>query len=63
MQLYQFLGDNVDLIQYVSHESIGRKTQDHHWFPLMALKYRVVSGGEILSRHYEAAIADLAISP
>ena len=38
----QFIGDNVDLRQYVSHETIDRKGQDHHWFHLMAVKDRVV---------------------
>ena len=39
----QFIGDNVDLTQKASHETVERKKQDHHWFHLMAVKDRVVA--------------------
>lgn len=34
----QFTGDNVDLTQKASHETVQRKMQEHHWFHLMAVK-------------------------
>ena len=39
----QFIGDNVDLTQKASHETVERKKQDHHWFHLIAVKDRVVA--------------------
>ncbi len=39
----QFIGDNVDLTQKVSHETAERKKQEHHWFHLMAVKGHVVA--------------------
>ena len=39
----QFIGDNVDLTQKASHETVERKKHDHHSFHLMAVKDRVVA--------------------
>ena len=42
----QFIGDNVDLTQKASHQTVERKKQDYHWFHLMAVKDRVVAEDE-----------------
>ena len=39
----QFIEDNVDLTQEVSHEVAKRKKKEHHWFHLIAVKDRVVA--------------------
>ena len=42
----QFIGDNIDITQKASHETVERKKQGHYWFRLMAVKDRVVAEDE-----------------
>ena len=35
---YQIIGDNVDIHQRASHQSMERRDTDHHWFHLYAVK-------------------------
>ena len=38
---YQVIGDNVDLHQRTSHQSMKRKDKDHHWFQMYAVRDRI----------------------
>lgn len=40
----QIIGDNVDLRQKPSHQTLDRRGRDHHWFHMVAVKDRVVAG-------------------
>jgi hypothetical protein len=38
----QIIGDNVDIRQKPSHQTLERRGKDHHWFHMVAVKDRVV---------------------
>ena len=56
---YQIIGDNVDLHQTPTHQSVERKARDHHWFHLYAARDRIT--GAHLSN--DSPIADIATIP
>lgn len=39
---FQIIGDNVDLHQRATHQSMERRDKDHHWFNLYAARDSVV---------------------
>ena len=41
---FQIIGDNVDLRQKPTHQTLNRRGKDHHWFHMVVVKDRVVSG-------------------
>ena len=41
----QMIGDNVDLRQLPSHQTLERRSKDHHWFHMVAVRDRAVGGG------------------
>ena len=57
---FQIIGDNVDLYQKPSHQSISRRAKDHHWFHIAAVKDRVISRG-IPQCHSQADISTLPL--
>ena len=42
---YQIIGDNVDLHQRASYQTMDLRDSDHHWFHLYAVKDRVTGIG------------------
>lgn len=54
---YQIVGDNVDLHQTPTHQSVERKARDHHWFHLYAARDRIT--GAHLSN--DSPITDIAL--
>ena len=41
LELYQFIGDNVDLKQKASQQTLDSTGADHHWFHMCAVLDRV----------------------
>lgn len=41
MPTFRLVGDNCDLHQKASHQTLSKRDQDHHWFNLYAVKDRV----------------------
>ena len=58
---FQIIGDNVDLQQKPSHQSVNRKCKEHHWFQIMAVRNRV-SGAHLPNDHPKADIQSLHLS-
>ena len=44
LPMFRIIGDNVDLRQKPSHQTLDRCGKDHHWFHMVAVKDRVVTG-------------------
>ena len=57
---FQIIGDNVDLRQHPSHQTLERRNQDHHWFHLMAVRDRV-SAGDISVTDPTVLVKDLGL--
>ncbi len=38
---FRIVGDNCDLHQKASHQTLSRRNQDHHWFNMYAVNDRV----------------------
>lgn len=47
---FQIIGDNVDLRQKSSHQTLTSRGKDHHWFHIVAVKDRVVEGDISVTR-------------
>ena len=62
---YQIIGDNVDLHQRASHQTMDRRDSDHHWFHLYAVKDRVTGIGlpNSLASTAEPALSLVSWSP
>lgn len=56
----QIIGDNVDLRQNPSHQTLDRRGKDHHWFHMVAVKDRVVAG-DISVTEPTALVKDLQL--
>lgn len=56
---YQIIGDNVDLHQRASHQSMDRRNNDHHWFHLYAVKDRITG----IDLPNDSPVADVAHLP
>ena len=55
------MGDNCDLHQKPTHETLARRAQDHHWFNLYAVKDRV-QGLHLADDRPIASISTLPLS-
>lgn len=55
---FQIIEDNVDLRQKPSHQTLDRHDKDHHWFHMVAVKDRVVTG-DISVTQPSAMVKDL----
>ena len=56
----QLIGDNVDLRQLPSHQTLDRRSKDHHWFHTVAVQDRAV-GGDIVTTQPLAMVKDLEL--
>ena len=56
----QLIGDNVDLIKLPSHQTLDRRSKDHHWFHTVAVQDRAV-GGDIVTTQPLAMVKDLEL--
>ena len=56
----QIIGDNVDLREQPSHQTLDRRGKDHHWFHMIAVKDRVVDG-DISVTQPSAMVKDLEL--
>ena len=59
--MYQIIGDNVDIHQRASHQSMERRDRDHHWFHLYAVRDRV-TGVELPNDSPTADISQLPLN-
>ena len=57
---FQIIGDNVDLRQKPTHQTLDRRGKDHHWFHMVAVKDRAVSG-DISDTQPSAMVKDLEL--
>ena len=58
---FRIVGDNCDLHQKPTHETLARRAQDHHWFNLYAVKDRV-QGLHLADDRPIASISTLPLS-
>ena len=57
---FQIIGDNVGLRQKASHQTLDRCGKHHHWFHMVAVKDRVVTG-DISITQPSAMVKDLEL--
>ena len=58
---YRIVGDNCDLHQKPNHETLTRRTKEHHWFNLYAVRDRI-HGLEMADGHPQTDASRLMLS-